>query len=211
MIYAVHGTVEHTEPYLAVIDTGGQRNAAPNLPAPGGVCYAVNTSLQTLSRLKKGESARLYTYLYLREGICDLYGFNSREELASFKLLIGISGVGPKAAVSILSASTPEKLALAVITGDEKALTVAPGIGKKLAQRVILELKDKLSKSGGEPPQTNSAAGGTWDGGSPILEAQAALCVLGYTPVEAAMAVKGLDESLPLEEMIRQALKGMRM
>jgi Holliday junction DNA helicase RuvA len=196
MIYAVHGKVEHTEPHLAVIDTGG-------------VCYAVNTSLQTLSRIKKGESTRLYTYLYLREGICELYGFFSREELSSFKLLIAISGVGPKAAVSILSASTPERLALAVITGDEKALTVAPGIGKKLAQRIILELKDKLSKSSsGQLSQV--PPGAEFDtGGSPLSDAQAALCVLGYTPVEAAMAVKGLDESMPLEEIIRQALKGM--
>jgi Holliday junction DNA helicase RuvA len=146
--------------------------------------------------------------MYLREGICDLYGFISREELSSFKLLISISGVGPKAAVSILSASTPEKLALAVITGDEKALTVAPGIGKKLAQRIILELKDKLSKSGG----AGQTAGGNVDSfepGDSYTEAQAALCVLGYTPVEAAMAVKELDESLPLEEIIRQALKRM--
>ncbi|MCL1807010.1 MAG: Holliday junction branch migration protein RuvA [Oscillospiraceae bacterium] len=194
MIYAVHGTVEHTEPYLAVIDTGG-------------VSYSVNTSLQTLSRLKKGEKARLFTYLYLREGICDLYGFHSREELSSFKLLIGISGVGPKAAVSILSAGTPEKIALAVITGDEKALTVAPGIGKKLAQRIILELKDKLSREVTASP--SSAGVISFEPGDALTEAQAALCVLGYTPVEAAMAVKGLDEALPLEEMIRQALKRM--
>ena len=194
MIYAVQGKVEHTEPYLAVIDTDG-------------VSYAVSTSLQTLARLKKGEPAKLYTFMYLREGICDLYGFGSREELSSFKLLIGISGVGPKAAVSILSASTPEKLALAVITGDEKALTVAPGIGKKLAQRVILELKDKLSRD-----VMSSPAGGSmpsFEAGDAFTEAQAALCVLGYTPVEAAMAVKGLDEALPLEELIRQALKRM--
>jgi Holliday junction DNA helicase RuvA len=195
MIYAVHGKIEHTEPCLAVIDTGG-------------VCYAVNTSLQSLSRLKKGEDARLFTYLYLREGICDLYGFASREELSSFKLLIGISGVGPRAAVSILSASTPEKLALAVITGDEKALTVAPGIGKKLAQRVILELKDKLSRDAGQAAGGN-VGGYEITGDSPLTEAQAALCVLGYTPVEAALAVKGLDEALPIEEMIRQALKRM--
>lgn len=194
MIYAVHGKVEHTEPYLAVIDTGG-------------VCYAVNTSLQSLSRLNKGESARMYTYLYLREGICDLYGFISREELSSFKLLIGISGVGPRAAVSILSASTPEKLALAVITGDEKALTTAPGIGKKLAQRIILELKDKLSRD--VAAASSSAGNAIYEPGDAFSEAQAALCVLGYSPVEAAMAVKGLDGALTLEEIIRQALKRM--
>lgn len=193
MIYSVHGTVEHTEPYLAVIDTGG-------------VSYAVSTSLQTLSRIKKGEQARLFTYLHLRENICELYGFASREELTSFKLLIGISGVGPKAAVSILSVGTPEKLALAVITGDEKALTGAPGVGKKLAQRIILELKDKLSREVASVP--SGGAGFSMETGDALSEAQAALCVLGYSPVEAAMAVKGLEE-LPVEEMIRQALKKM--
>jgi Holliday junction DNA helicase RuvA len=195
MIYSVHGTVEHTEPYLAVMDTGG-------------VGYAVNTSLQTISRLKKGEKGRLFTYLYLREGICDLYGFISREELSSFKLLIGISGVGPKAAVSLLSVGTPEKLALAVITGDEKVLTNAPGVGKKLAQRIILELKDKLSRDVASAGQAGGGAA-AFVPGDAFTEAQAALCVLGYTPVEAAMAVKGLDERLPLEELIRQALKRM--
>ncbi|MDR0294100.1 MAG: Holliday junction branch migration protein RuvA [Oscillospiraceae bacterium] len=196
MIYAVRGAVEHTEPYLAVIDTGG-------------VCYAVNTSLQTLAQLKKGEQARLFTFLYLREGICDLYGFISREELLSFKLLLGISGVGPKAAVSVLSVGTPEKLALAVITGDEKALTGAPGVGKKLAQRIILELKDKLSRAGQTAGGNDAGTAVIFESGGALTEAQAALCVLGYTPVEAAMAVKGLDEALPVEEIIRQALKRM--
>ncbi|MDR1669206.1 MAG: Holliday junction branch migration protein RuvA [Oscillospiraceae bacterium] len=196
MIYAVSGTVEHTEPNLAVIDTSG------------GVSYAVNTSLQTLARIKKGEKARLFTHLHLREAVCELYGFASREELASFRLLIGISGVGPKAAVSILSVGTPEKLALAVITGDEKALTGAPGVGKKLAQRIILELKDKLSRDTAAVSAGGSGGFAPEPGGA-FTEAQAALCVLGYSPVEAAMAVKGLDEALPVEEIIRQALKRM--
>ncbi len=198
MIYAVSGTVEHTEPYLAVIDTDG-------------VSYAVSTSLQTLSRIKKGEQARLFTHLHLREAVCELYGFASREELTSFRLLIGISGVGPKAAISILSVGTPEKLALAVITGDEKALTGAPGVGKKLAQRIILELKDKLSR---DTAAVSAAGGGSSmfeTAGDTFTEAQAALCVLGYSPVEAAMAIKGLDETLPVEEIIRQALKRMSL
>jgi len=196
MIYAVCGTVEHTEPYLAVIDTAG------------GVCYAVNTSLQSLSRLKKGESSRLYTHFHVNERACDLYGFVSREELSSFRLLLGVSGVGPKAALSVLSVSSPEKLALSVLTGDEKSLT-APGVGAKLKQRIILELKDKYAKSGGNL-SSNIPPGAEFVGGdSPLTEAQAALCVLGYTPVEAAMAIKGLDETLPLEEIIRQALKRM--
>jgi Holliday junction DNA helicase RuvA len=199
VIYAVQGKVEHTEPYLAVIDT------------TGGVCYAVNTSLQTLSRVKKGEPAKLFTYQHITERSNDLYGFFSREELSSFKLLLGVSGVGPKAALSVLSVVTPERLALAVLSGDEKALT-APGVGVKTRQRILLELKDKLSKnpltSGGNPlSNVPPVAGGV----SGVTEAQAALCVLGYTPVEAAMAVKGLDENLTVEEIIRQALKSIRI
>jgi Holliday junction DNA helicase RuvA len=194
MIYAVHGKIEHTEPHLAVIDTGG-------------VCYAVNTSLQTLSKLKKGESAKLYTYQHITERSNDLYGFSSHEELSSFKLLLGVSGVGPKAALSVLSVITPERLALAVLSGDEGALT-APGVGVKTRQRILLELKDKVTKSGGGGQLSHVPFGAEFaGGGSPLTEAQAALCVLGYTPVEAAMAVKGLDESLTVEEMIREALK----
>jgi Holliday junction DNA helicase RuvA len=133
MFYYVEGTVAHTEPYLAVIDCGG-------------VGYACHTSLTTLSRIAQGERAKLFTYLHIREDIFDLYGFSGVEELNCFKMLISISGVGPRAATSILSSATPERLALSVLTGDEKALTAAPGIGKKLAQRIILELKDKMSK-----------------------------------------------------------------
>ena len=209
MIYAVHGKVEHTESYLAVIDTaGGQRDVASNVPAAGGVCYAVNTSLQTLSRLKKGEHAKLYTYQHITERSNDLYGFFSLEELSSFKLLLGVSGVGPKAAVSVLSVITPERLALAVLSGDEGALT-APGVGVKTRQRILLELKDKVSKTSGNLLSNVPSATGFVSGDSPLVEAQAALCVLGYTPVEAAMAVKGLDETLTVEEMIREALKKM--
>lgn len=200
MIYAVQGTLEHTEPYLAVIDTGG-------------VSYACNTSLTTLSRLQKGEKVKLLTYLHLREGICELYGFLSREELSAFKMLIGISGVGPKAALSILSVGSPEKLALIVISGDEKALTAAPGIGKKLAQRIILELKDKVSRERADFPSGAAVADTPLSGGGGALsEAQAALCVLGYSPLEAAMALKGLEsEGLTVEELIKSALKRMRV
>ena len=119
MFYYVNGTVAHLAPYLAVIDCGG-------------VGYACRTTNNTLTRLKKGETARLYTYLNVREDAMELYGFYSENELNCFQLLIGVSGVGPKAALSILSSSTPETLAMSIITGDEKALTVAPGIGKKL-------------------------------------------------------------------------------
>ena len=147
----------------------------------------------------------------MREEIFELYGFASESELNCFQMLIGVSGVGPKAALSILSAATPEALAMSIITGDEKALTVAPGIGKKIAQRIILELKDKLAKG-------QIAAGGESYGGSGVTvipenkssEAAAALAVLGYSQSEIHTALRGIDmEQLALEEIIRQALKKM--
>ena len=133
MFYYLEGKVAHVEPYLAVIDCGG-------------VGYACRTTNHTIRQLKKGEVKRLYTYLNVGDGIFELYGFATEQELNSFKLLIGVSGVGPKAALAILSVCTPQGLAMAVITGDEKALIAAPGIGKKIAQRIILERKDKLTK-----------------------------------------------------------------
>ena len=198
MFYYVSGTVAHTAPYLAVIDCGG-------------VGYACRTTNHTLSRLKQGEKARLYTYLNVREDAMELYGFATENERNCFELLISVSGVGPKAALSILSAATPESLAMSVITGDEKALTVAPGIGKKIAQRIILELKDKLAK--GQISPGGEAYGGT---GVTVIpenktsEAAAALAVLGYSQGEINLALKGLDlEALSLEEIIKQALKKM--
>lgn len=141
----------------------------------------------------------------------ELYGFASENERNCFQMLIAVSGVGPKAALSILSATTPEGLATAIITGNEKALTVAPGIGKKIAQRIILELKDKLAK--GQLPTAEERYGGT---GMTVIpqdkssEATAALAVLGYSPGEIAMALKGLDlETLSLEDTVRQALRKM--
>ena len=134
MFYFIRGTVAHTAPGLVVIDANG-------------VGYALNTSYLSASSVKTGDTATFYTYLYVREDIFDLYGFATQEELTCFKQLIAISGVGPKAAAAILGVVTPQKLALAVVTGDEKALCQAPGIGKKLAQRIILELKDKMAKN----------------------------------------------------------------
>lgn len=148
MFYYVKGPVAHIAPYLAVIDCGG-------------VGYACHTTANTLSYLKKGEVTKLYTYLHVREELFDLYGFSTEEERSCFELLIGVSGVGPKAALSILSATSPEGLAMSIITGDEKALTVAQGIGKKIAQRIILELKDKLAKG-----QLGTSAGGEQYGGT---------------------------------------------
>ena len=195
MFYYVNGTVAETGPNLAVIDCGG-------------VGYACATTNYTLSQLKKGERAKLYTYLHVREEIFELYGFSSQAELNSFKMLIGVSGVGPKAALAVLSSTSPQNLALSIVTGDEKALTAAPGIGKKIAQRIILELKDKLAKE-----QTGfDARMGTLSpipAGGKTQEAASALAVLGYSSQEISAALKGVDAALPVEEMIRIALKKM--
>ena len=199
MFYYLDGAVAEILPGLAVIDCGG-------------VGYACLTTNHTLSQLRKGERGKLYTYLNVGESVFDLYGFASSKELESFRMLLGVSGVGPKAALAILSACTPEALALAVVSGDEKALTAAPGVGKKIAQRIILELKDKLARE-------SAATGLDFSGGnagkvsaftSKAVEAAAALAVLGYSSQEAATALKGLDtDALSLEELIRQALKRM--
>ena len=196
MFYYLDGTVAHIEPYLAVIDCGG-------------VGYACRTTNTTLGQLKKGQGARLYTYLNVGEDVFDLYGFATQGELGSFRQLISVSGVGPKAALAILSSVTPEGLAMAVITGDEKSLTAAPGVGKKIAQRIILELKDKLAKEQQSGILVPAAAAVT-AGGSKSVEAAQALAVLGYSQSDIAAAMKGLDvEALPLEELVRQALRRM--
>ena len=199
MFYYLDGTVAEIAPYLAVIDCGG-------------VGYACKTTNYTLSRLKKGQRGKLYTYLNVGDGIFELYGFATQNELSSFKLLIGVSGVGPKAALAILSTGSPEALAMAIVTGDEKALTAAPGIGKKIAQRIILELKDKMTKESAATGLDFSGSGAVMQNPftSKATEAAQALAVLGYTSAEVSAALKGVDvENLPLEEIIRQSLKKM--
>ena len=199
MFYYLDGTVAEILPGLAVIDCGG-------------VGYACTTTNNTLAALKKGQRGKLYTHLNVGEGIFELYGFAAQNELNSFRMLIGVSGVGPKAALAILSSATPEALAMAVVTEDAKALMAAPGIGKKIAQRIILELKDKMARE--------TAGGLDFSGGkgvpaaplfaSKATEAAQALAVLGYSSQEVQMALKGVDvENLPLEEIIRQSQKKM--
>ena len=197
MYYYVNGTVAEIGLNLAVIDCGG-------------VGYACATTNYTLAQLKKGEKAKLYTYLHVREEIFDLYGFSTQAELSSFKMLLGVSGVGPKAALAILSSGTPDQLALSIVTGDEKSLTGVPGIGKKIAQRIILELKDKLIKEQGGFEAGSGAAAAMPAQNNKAGEAAAALAVLGYGSQEIAAALKGIDmDALPLEEIIRQSLKKM--
>ncbi len=197
MIYSVKGKIIHKGTDMAVIECGG-------------VGYACRTTLATLSQIgRTGEEAMLYTYLHVREDSIDLFGFATEQELNCFKMLITVSGVGPKAGLAILSDTNPERFALIVATGDHKALTKTKGVGNKLAQRVGLELKDKISK------EQLSAAGGeavdfpvTAESGA-MSEAISALVVLGYSQTEAAVAVAGLDTALPTEELIRLSLKKM--
>lgn len=200
MFYYVSGTVAEMEAGLAVIDCGGV----------GFACYTTNYSL---AHMKKGSQAKLFTYLNVKEDGMDLYGFTSQAELRSFKLLLGVNGVGPKAALSILSSTTPDQLAMCVVMGDEKTLTAAPGIGKKIAQRIILELKDKLSKDqdiGTFVPDGSGAVAMPTGSTGKLKEAAAALAVLGYGAQEVNTALKNVDvEHLSLEDIIRQALKQM--
>ena len=199
MFYYFNGEVTLLESNLAVIDCGG-------------VGYACRTSSYTLSRLHVGERARLYTYCSIREDAFDIYGFSTREELRNFELLLGVTGVGAKAALAILSSTTPDRFALAIFSQDEKALTAAPGVGKKLAQRILLELKDKL---GGAQLELNNGVqmtGAPVVHGSKSAEATAALASLGYSQSEIGAALKGVDaEHLSVEEIVRQALRAMVM
>ena len=197
MLYYVSGKVTVLEPGLAVIDCGG-------------VGYGCRVTAYTAVQLKRDKAARLYITESIREDAFDLYGFISREEQRCYELLTSVSGVGPKAAMSIL-ASGPQNFTLAVMTGDEKLLTAAQGVGKKLAQRIILELKDKmggateLDFSGGPV----AAAAPAQSGG--IALAQAALQELGYSPAEIAAALKGADPKASTEELVRYALRAMVM
>ena len=177
-----------------------------------GVHVGLPDGFQRLKMAHQGfPSGRADAFNVVQDGV-DLFGFATQEELNLFRQLISVSGVGPKAALSILSASTPANLALSIITGDEKALTCAQGIGKKIAQRVILELKDKLAKG-----QTISAKGEAYGGSgvtvipeNKLSEASAALAVLGYSQGEINLALKGLElDGLTLEQIIKAALKKM--
>ena len=174
----------------------------------GGVAFRCQSSANTLREIRIGETVTLYTYLNVREDALDLFGFLREYELEWFKLLIGVTGVGPKAALAILSELTPEKLALCVSAGDVKAITKANGVGPKLAQRVILELKDKAKSAVSSSPEA-----GMLESVEAVSEAEntseavAALTMLGYTKSEAAVAVGKVDPALSVQDIIKQALK----
>ena len=198
MLYYVSGPVTVLEPGLAVIDCAG-------------VGYGCRVTAYTAAQLKLNQPARLYITESIREDAFDLYGFSSKEEQRCYELLTTVNGVGPKAAMAILS-SGPQNFTLAVMTGDEKLLTAAQGVGKKLAQRIILELKDKM---GGSSMELDFSAGA-----SPVAPAQAgnnaalataALQELGYSAAEIHNALKGVDPNATTEEMVRFALRAMVM
>ena len=199
MFHYLNGAVAEILPNLAVIDCGG-------------VGFEVNTSAYTLSQLKTGERAKLYTYVYIREDTFEIYGFSGQSEKRCFEMLLGVSGVGPKAALSILSSNTPEGLVMSIVTGNEKAIMAAPGVGKKIAQRVILELKDKLAKETESVSfaDISTVAAPAAGAGSKLADASAALAVLGYSAPEINAALKGIEtENMTLEQIIKAALKRM--
>lgn len=197
MIYYVSGPVALLEPGLAVIDCAG-------------VGYGCRITAYTASKLKLRENTRLYVTESIREDAYDLYGFESREEQRCFELLTNVNGVGPKAALSILSSGGPQNFTLAVMTGNEKMLTAAPGVGKKIAQRIILELKDKLGGASELDFSAGSVAAAPAAGNTVGL-ATAALQELGYGPAEISAALKGVDPNASTEEMVRYALRAMVM
>ena len=197
MLYYVSGTVTVLEPGLAVIDCGG-------------VGYGCRVTAYTAAQLKLNQPARLYITESIREDAFDLYGFINREEQRCYSLLTSVNGVGPKAAMSILSAG-PQNFTLAVMTGDEKLLTAAQGIGKKIAQRIILELKDKIGGGSVELDFSAGSAPVTVQSGSNAALAHAALQELGYSPTEITAALKGVDPGATTEEMVRHALRAMVM
>ena len=176
-----------------------------------GVAFQCMTTLNTISKIgRAGETVTLYTHLNVREDALDLFGFYTREELACFRELISVSGVGPKAALSILSLLSPDKLALCVSSGDVKTITKAQGVGPKLAQRVVLELKGRLSSqlSSSSASAAEGIAAAALSGSA--AEAIEALVMLGYSRSEAAAGISKLDSSLPVEELVRLALKSLR-
>lgn len=195
MLYSVRGILTHLEPQIAVVECGGV----------GFLCHITTNTARRLPAI--GQETTLYTILNVREDAMDLFGFADQAELACFRQLTAVSGVGPKAANAILSELSPERLSTAVAMGDYKAITRANGVGPKLAQRVVLELKDKLgvlpSADGVIPAAVSAPASGNAE------EAVRALTSLGFTAGEASQAVGQLDAGLPVEKLIHDALKAL--
>ena len=196
MFYSLTGKIIYTDASTVAVECNG-------------VAFRCTTSINTLQKTGGvGNTATLYTYLHIREDAMELFGFYDNEELESFKLLISVSGVGPKAAIAILSVLTPSALAVCVTSGDVKTITKAQGVGAKIAQRIVLELKDKLSKN--VPAQISASEFSTIGistSNANKSEAASALAALGYTQSDANSVVSKLDDSLSVQELIRQGLK----
>ena len=199
MIYYLNGPVTVLEPGFAVVECGG-------------VGYGCRITAYTAGQLKLNQNARLYVTESIREDAFDLYGFISKEEQHCYELLTSVNGVGPKAAMAILSSGGPQNFTLAVMTGNDKMLTAAQGVGKKIAQRIILELKDKVGGGSAELDFSGGmAAAAPVQQGNNAALARAALQELGYSPVEINAALKGVDANASTEEMVRHALRAMVM
>lgn len=195
MIYSVRGKLTHKEPFLAVVECAG-------------VGYACRTTCSTSVQLgETGKEVYLYTYLHVREDNVELFGFYSMQELNCFKMLISVSGVGPKAALSILSDIDAQRFALTVASGDSKVFTKTKGVGPKLAQRIVLELKDKIAKESITASDIKSSGSVFVPEGDNCAEAVSALMVLGFSQEEVAAAVSKIDTSLDTGEIVKQALK----
>ena len=197
MIYSVRGKLIHTTTSSAVVECAG-------------VGYNCQTTINTLKKIKIGTEVTLYTYLNVREDAMELFGFATATELETFKTLISVSGVGPKAGLAILSQLSPEQVAMAIATDDVKTITRAPGIGKKIAQRIILELKDKLAKAAVSDSGFSAVSGEAAAAVSGnVPKAIEALGVLGYTPADVSPVLATLDSSLPVEQLIAMTLRQM--
>ena len=195
MIYSVRGKLTHKEPFLAVVECAG-------------VGYACRTTCSTSAQLgETGKEVYLYTYLHVREDNVELFGFYSMQELNCFKMLISVSGVGPKAALSILSDIDAQRFALTIASGDSKVFTKTKGVGPKLAQRIVLELKDKIAKESITASYIKSSGNIFVPEGDNCAEAVSALMVLGFSQEEVAAAVSKIDTSLDTGEIVKQALK----
>lgn len=194
MIYSLKGTLVHTEQNLAVVECGG-------------VGYGCRTTLNTLKDLKLNTEVKLYTYMSVREDAVELFGFSTVSELKTYKLLINVNGVGPKAGISILSILSPEQVAVAVSSGDFKTITQANGIGPKMAQRIVLELKDKFKSIEFEGNAETSDGIAVKAPTGNIPAAVQALAVLGFSSAEVTPILTKLDPSLSVEQMIGATLK----
>ena len=192
MIYSVRGTLVHTEQNLAVVECGG-------------VGYGCRTTLNTLRDVKIGSEVTLYTYMSVREDAVELFGFSTLKELQTYKLLININGVGPKAGISILSILSPEQVAVAVSSGDWKTITQANGVGPKMAQRIVLELKDKFKSLESDDSLSPNGANTSVSGNIPA--AVQALAVLGFSAADVTPILTKLDPNMSVEQMIGATLK----